>query len=160
MKTHRPGRPTRTTGVELAACARRTFWAGCLLPLALTLCAQAQYSITWSTIDGGGGTSTGGQYTVSGTVGQPDAGALSDGTFTLQGGFWPGIVATSTGEAPTLFIQVSGNSVIVSWSSGTAGFTLEEADDLVEADWVAAPAGNPVTIPIAGPARFYRLKKP
>jgi len=43
--------------------------------LVLTTClavapAGAQsYSINWSTIDGGGGTSTGGVYTVSGTVG-------------------------------------------------------------------------------------------
>ena len=37
--------------------------------------AYAQtYSIDWSTIDGGGGTSTGGVYSVSGTIGQPDAG--------------------------------------------------------------------------------------
>jgi hypothetical protein len=132
----------------------------CLLPFGLSLCAQAQYSIDWSTLDGGGGTSTGGPYTVSGTIGQPDAGALSGGTFTLQGGFWPGIVVMSTGEAPALFIHVSGNSVIVSWSPATAGFTLEEADDLARADWVPAPAGNPVPIPMAGPARFYRLKKP
>ena len=32
------------------------------------------YSIDWYTIDGGGGTSTGGVYSVSGTIGQPDAG--------------------------------------------------------------------------------------
>jgi len=34
-----------------------------------------QYSIDWSTIDGGGGTSTGGDYSLSGTIGQPDAAA-------------------------------------------------------------------------------------
>ncbi len=47
-------------------------------------------SITWYTIDGGGGTSTGGTFSLSGTIGQPDAGTLSGGTFTLNGGFWPG----------------------------------------------------------------------
>ncbi len=47
-------------------------------------------SITWYTIDGGGGTSSGGGFTLSGTIGQPDAGTLSGGTFTLKGGFWPG----------------------------------------------------------------------
>jgi hypothetical protein len=30
-------------------------------------------AIDWSTIDGGGGTCTGGVYSVSGTIGQPDA---------------------------------------------------------------------------------------
>ena len=50
----------------------------CLLPSAFCLRAWGQsYSIDWSTIDGGGGTSTGGVYTVSGTIGQPDAGTMS-----------------------------------------------------------------------------------
>lgn len=47
------------------------------------------YDLTWSTIDAGGGTSTGGGYTLSATIGQPDAGAsLSGGGYTLDGGFW------------------------------------------------------------------------
>ncbi len=49
------------------------------------------YDLTWSTIDGGGATSAGGGYVVSGTVGQPDAsaaGAMSDGNYALTGGFW------------------------------------------------------------------------
>ena len=52
-----------------------------LLTSAFCLCASAQsYSIDWSTIDGGGGTSTNGQYSLSGTIGQPDAsGAMSGG---------------------------------------------------------------------------------
>ncbi|MCP4708923.1 MAG: hypothetical protein GY869_09885 [Planctomycetes bacterium] len=51
--------------------------------------ANAQYEITWSTIDGGGGRSTGGTYTLEGTIGQPDAGLLSGGDYVLAGGFWP-----------------------------------------------------------------------
>ena len=63
------------------------------LPLLLAaLCASAalaaDYSIDWLTIDGGGGTSTNGPYALTGTIGQPDAGAMSGGNFTLQGGFW------------------------------------------------------------------------
>jgi hypothetical protein len=42
------------------------------------------YSIDWFTIDGGGGTSTGGVYGVSGTIGQPDASAQP----MTGGGFW------------------------------------------------------------------------
>ncbi len=49
------------------------------------------YDLTWSTIDGGGYTfSTGGDYTLGGTVGQPDTGALTGGDYTLTGGFWGG----------------------------------------------------------------------
>lgn len=54
-----------------------------------SLPAQAQsYAITWWTVDGGGGTSSGGAYTLSGTVGQPDAGVISGGDYILTGGFW------------------------------------------------------------------------
>lgn len=51
--------------------------------------AIADLSITSYTIDGGGGTSSGGTFTLSGTIGQPDAGTLSNGSLVLQGGFWP-----------------------------------------------------------------------
>ena len=63
--------------------------------LSLTLpiaSAGSLYSIDWHTIDGGGGTSAGGTYELSGTIGQHDAGpaaAMSGGTFELVGGFWP-----------------------------------------------------------------------
>ena len=48
------------------------------------------YSLDWWTVDGGGGTATGGDYTLSGTVGQADANVLTGGEYTLSGGFWPG----------------------------------------------------------------------
>ena len=52
------------------------------------------YEITWYTIDGGGGMfSTGGSYSLGGTIGQPDAGTLSGGGYTLDGGFWGGATA-------------------------------------------------------------------
>ena len=35
------------------------------------------YEISWSTIDGGGGRSTGGDFALVGTIGQPDAGEMS-----------------------------------------------------------------------------------
>ena len=111
-------------------------------------------------MDGSGGTSTGGVYSVNGTIGQPDAGTMSGGNSSVRGGFWPGMVVPASGEAPTLFIQWSADSVIISWSPATAGFELEGTGDLTGGVWSAAPAGNPVTIPIAGPAKFYRLKKP
>jgi hypothetical protein len=50
------------------------------------------YDLSWSTVDGGGGTfSSGGSYSLGGTVGQPDAGAMmSGGGYTLAGGYWAG----------------------------------------------------------------------
>lgn len=48
------------------------------------------YDLSWFTIDGGGGTSTGGAYQVRGTIGQSDAGVMVGGNFELRGGFWAG----------------------------------------------------------------------
>jgi len=51
------------------------------------------YEITWSSIDGGGETSSGGVFTVTGSIGQPDAGTQTDGTPTCLGGFWGAFAA-------------------------------------------------------------------
>jgi hypothetical protein len=49
------------------------------------------YEIEQSVIAGGGSTSSGGSYSVSGTIGQHDAGGpLAGGTYQLSGGFWAG----------------------------------------------------------------------
>ena len=64
-----------------------------LVPLALAQ-SGGGYDLSWWTVDGGGYTfSTGGSYTLGGTIGQPDAGTLSGGSYTLAGGFWGGAVA-------------------------------------------------------------------
>jgi len=58
--------------------------------------APGTYDLSWNTVDGGGGSpgngsSTGGAYEVSGTIGQADAGpTMTGGSFQLVGGFWPG----------------------------------------------------------------------
>ncbi|MCP4359714.1 MAG: hypothetical protein GY796_17035 [Chloroflexi bacterium] len=47
------------------------------------------FSMDWWTVDGGGGSSSDAQFTLSGTVGQPDVGSeMRDGEFTVSGGFW------------------------------------------------------------------------
>lgn len=66
--------------------------------LCLTTAAQVDstdgaYDLSWHTIDGGGGTSTGAAYQLAGTIGQPDAGSMSGGSFELLGGFWRGDAA-------------------------------------------------------------------
>lgn len=49
------------------------------------------YDLSWWTVDGGGSTSSsGGSYALDGTVGQPDAGLLASGDYTLAGGLWDG----------------------------------------------------------------------
>lgn len=52
--------------------------------------AQGNYEISWWTVDGSGSAIAGGSYELSGTAGQPDAGALSSSSYTLESGFWRG----------------------------------------------------------------------
>lgn len=122
--------------------------------------ASAQLAVDWSSVDAGAGTSSGGQYTVSGTIGQPDAGALSGGRYAVEGGVWPGLIVESESGAPALYIQATGVGVQIGWSPSTAGFRLEMAEGLDAPSWVPAPAGNPVSVPTAGKSRFFRLRQP
>ena len=109
---------------------------GNLLSAGFCLCASAQsYSVDWHKIAGGGGTSTGGVYAISGTIGQHDASTpLTGGQYSLTGGFWALISAVQTPGLPNLTITHSGNSVIVSWPN-TGSYTLQQNPD------VANPAG-------------------
>ncbi len=63
-----------------------------ILILVFVCCAtvRADYEITWYSVDGGGGTSSGGSYTLVGTLGQADTGVSSGGEYVLSAGFWPG----------------------------------------------------------------------
>ncbi len=58
--------------------------------------AGGDFDIPWYTIDGGGGTSFGGAFELSGTIGQHDAGVMAGGTFVLSGGYWAGGAATKS----------------------------------------------------------------
>lgn len=58
--------------------------------------AEGGYTLTWLTVDGGGGASAGGGYALASTSGQADAGALGGGGYALSGGFWGGAAATAT----------------------------------------------------------------
>lgn len=45
------------------------------------------YTLTWFTTDGGGN-SSGASYTLGGTAGQPEAGQMSGGPYSISGGYW------------------------------------------------------------------------
>ena len=108
-----------------------------------TLAARAQsYSIDWHKIAGGGGTSTGGNYSLSGTVGQADAGTpMTGGNYSLVGGFWSIIAGVITPGAPQLTIQLTTtNTVMVSWPSPSTSFNLQQKGNLLNAGgWTTPP---------------------
>ena len=148
----------------------KTLAGSVLLIFALALSARGQsYSIDWYTIDGGGGTSTNAQYSLSGTIGQPDANPqpMTGGNYSLTGGFWS-LFAVQTPGAPLLSIFISTtNTAVVYWPSPSTGFTLQQNTNLTTTNWIAAT--NSVTdngtskfIIVSPPAgnRFYRLSNP
>jgi hypothetical protein len=109
---------------------------GFFLVAACCLSARAQsYSIDWYKIAGGGGTSTGATYSVSGTIGQPDAGGpMTGGNYSLTGGFWALISVVQTPGAPQLNVSHNGNTVTVYWQD-VSGWSLQQNGNL------AAPLG-------------------
>ena len=141
------------------------------LSLLLPLVSSAQYSMDWSTIDGGGGTSTGGVYAISGTIGQPDASStpMTGGNFSLTGGFWSLLSVIQTPGAPLLSILfTSTNTAMVSWPSSSTGFNLQQnTNGLGTLNWSNILSGiqdnGTVKYLIVNPptgSRFYRLFKP
>jgi hypothetical protein len=139
-----------------------------LLLVATAIHAQ-QYSIDWYKIAGGGGTSTGSTYQVTGTIGQPDAGgAMTGGNYSLTGGFWSLISVVQTIGAPTLIVTHSGNSVTISWPSTSSGFTLQQNANLALANgwttigFTVSDDGTNKSITISSPTGnlFFRLTHP
>ncbi len=152
---------------------RFTFHAaklGGLLFLAPSFLFAADYTIDWHTIDGGGGTSTGGVYSVSGTIGQPDAGAMSGGGFTLQGGFWGVVAAVQTEGAPWLTVtRTVTNTVAVTWPLPETGWKLHWTANLLATNSVWTEVSPPYVTggtnlmfiePVAAGSKFFRLHKP
>jgi len=139
-----------------------------LLPGVFAARAQS-YSINWYTVDGGGGTSTGGVYSVSGTIGQPDAsGPMSGGNYSVTGGFWSLLSVVQTPGAPVLAIFLTTtNTAVVYWPSPSTGFGLQLNTNLAGTNWTAPAEGvndnGTFRYIIVNPPtgnRFYRLSKP
>jgi hypothetical protein len=137
-----------------------------LLLAALAVHAQ-QYSMNWYKIAGGGGTSTGATYQVSGTIGQPDAsGAMTGGNYSLTGGFWSLISVVQTAGLPNLSIKHAGNSVIVFWPN-TGSYTLQQNNNLAGGSWntsgysiTTVNGTNSITITSPTGNLFFRLANP
>jgi hypothetical protein len=138
-----------------------------VLLLAPIVAFAQSYSIDWYKIAGGGGTSTNSEYSVTGTIGQPDAGmAMSGGQYSVTGGFWSLISVVQTTGLPNLSIASSGNSVIISWPN-TGSYTLQQNNNLaVSAGWTTSGytintsnGTNSITITSPTGNLFFRLAK-
>jgi len=128
----------------------RTRWSGpCFAALAMITAAtfaqfagpEGSYDLSWYTIDGGGGTSSGGSFELTGTIGQPDAGVMTGGApgneFELVGGFW----STPGGTVPTCPADVA----------PPGGDGLINVDDLLAVISAWGPCPHPCLTDIAPP---------
>ncbi len=143
--------------------------------LALLACGEARsqnLAMQRHVIAGGGGSSAGGAFTLSGTVGQPDASTpLTGGAFSLSGGYWALPVAVQTPGAPLLSISLSNGLVVVSWPrAGGEGFVLDRKSTLNSSmfpvPWLQVPSPyqtNATHIYVTetpGNSGFFRLRHP
>ena len=161
---------------EAKRCRRwRAVYRARLLPVPLICAALLQTTSAWAqsyTLDwwdaDAGGTSSGGGYTVSGTIGQPEAGVHSGGSFTLSGGFFWGVASVQIPIAPpaiTIYLATT-NTLVLTWPSASVGFVLQQTADLNTSNWTEValkPTDDGVTLSVVLPfdegLRFYRLKK-
>ncbi|MCB1098556.1 MAG: hypothetical protein KDN22_23490 [Verrucomicrobiae bacterium] len=142
----------------------------CILGMAAGNTSQAQqYAIEKYTIDSGGGTSSGGTYSVTGTIGQPDAsGVSSSGKYTVSGGYWGGLLTIiPTTGAPELTITPSGKtSVKLTWKDPDDAWVLSTTSSLKTGDWKASTfpmtqngAKRSATVALPASPTFFRLQK-
>jgi hypothetical protein len=139
-----------------------------ILLVSAVFSAQGQYSIDCYKVSGGGGiNSTGGVYSLSGTIGQSDGGGpMTGGNYSLTGGFWALISVVQTLGAPTLYIRHSNNTATVYWQN-VSGWNLEQKSNLaVSGGWTTNTAWTTsngtnylnITPPIGN--MFFRLINP
>jgi uncharacterized repeat protein (TIGR03803 family) len=107
---------------------KKLLLGACLGIGAVPLSAQ-NYSVNWCNVAGGGGTGSNGPYTLSATLGQPEAGGvLTGGSYSLTVGFWS-ILATPAGTntncypaAPCLQNWWTGNGTLYDSEGGDTAF--------------------------------------
>jgi len=122
----------------------------------LWMCATSthaqSYSIDWFTLDGGGGASDGGVYSVSGTLGQPDAGTMSGGHYSLAGGFWGASQTPPPAGSVIISVRLVGGEVRLRFTGIPGRIYYVERADSVTGPWPDRLAA--ITMPIEGVVEF------
>lgn len=117
---------------------------------------DGSYRINRYTVDNGGGTSAGGSYALSGSIGQPEAHnvAATGGSYTLRGGFWVipviGVPITPVG------LYSAGFTPTYTWTgvAGATNYTILVFDlattTLVATESYSSVACNATTLACSG----------
>jgi len=61
-----------------------------VLLISAALSPSQDFNMTWWSVDSGGGSCGGGDFSLNGTIGQTDTDTMTGGEFTLAGGISPG----------------------------------------------------------------------
>jgi hypothetical protein len=119
------------------------------------------YRMDWQTVAAGGGQSSGGNFSLSGTIGQPDAGFSAGGAYVQQSGFWSD---AQNAVGPTLHIERSGSDWNLSWPATFQGFRLETTTQITSQSWtdlgigISSGTNRSVAVPVTESTRFFRLR--
>lgn len=145
------------------------FAAGAVFCLVGIAAAKAQTSrVDWFTISAGGGTSTGGVYTLQAVLGQPAVGRLSGGNYSLEAGFLAAVGLVQTPGAPKLELTLSNGMARVAWPLPADGFRLQKTTSLEGSPIPWGPVSGAyqtntthvfVLEPLLPGRQFFRLEK-
>jgi hypothetical protein len=135
--------------------------------LSASLSSAQTFMLEGAALSGGGGPTTGGAFSLNGTIGQPATDSSRGGEFTLQSGLWSAFATEPPGDIPSLRIARSGWNIVLAWPDPSSGFQLQESLSVASPNWmsvnvVPAVVGSEkqVTQTLAPGARFYRLHRP
>ena len=117
----------------------------------------------------GSGTSAGGNYILSATLGEPFGGETYSDNYAVEAGF-ESIVVNLEPEAPPILriARAGANSVLILWPASATDWVLQETSTLgdsanwtdVSASVVVNGADNTATLPLVAGSRYYRLRHP
>ncbi len=130
----------------------------------------ADFAVDQGVMSSGGGTSTNAVFSITGTLGQPDAGArLMGGVFAVEGGFWGAVTLLQTPGVPPLSLQLlkASSTLFFSWPVTGETYVLESSPVVgPAAAWIPVSASvQPgaqyrfVLLPQQPGQRYFRLRQ-
>jgi hypothetical protein len=137
----------------------------CWLALMLAACAaHAQPVFTLSDLNVSPPLTamSGGDFTAEAGMAGDSAILAAGGDFALEGAVTPLSIAIVSRDI-ALFLAIEGDSLVLTWPDGGAGFVLESTIDLGWGVWTPvqpAPTQRRFVTPLSQPAVFFRLRRP
>jgi len=122
------------------------------LPGAIGGASAQLFSVDRFVMAGGSGTSAGGAFRLSSAVGQPDAGWMSGGNYTLAGGFWSAIAPLPPAGSVIIQVRVVNGHVHLRFTGIPGRIYYVERAHSVTGPWPDRLAA--ITMPIGGVVEF------